>query len=84
MNNDHWESYASLFLEEFDDTEENRALVSIVGDDKLAAVIKFHLGGDCINWLDRKVDALGGLTPRQCLNTESGKMQLKEVLMRFH
>ncbi|SHO59245.1 antitoxin Xre/MbcA/ParS toxin-binding domain-containing protein [Vibrio quintilis] len=84
MNNEHWENYSDLFLDEFDDTEEHRVLEKIVGDKKIAAVIKFHLGSDSQNWLDRRVDALDGLTPRECLSTESGKVKLQEVLMRFH
>ncbi|BBM02233.1 MbcA/ParS/Xre antitoxin family protein [Microbulbifer sp. GL-2] len=83
-DNQAWANYAGLFLDEFDDTKENRELIDYVGDKEIAAVIKYHFRATYKNWLTSKVDALDGKTPSECLKSERGRSQLKEILMRMH
>ncbi|MBI3898997.1 MAG: DUF2384 domain-containing protein [Gammaproteobacteria bacterium] len=84
MNDQQWNDYASLFLQEWKSSDINDQLLGVVGDKLLASVIAFHFGKDALHWLDRPVDALGGRKPRECLSTTNGIKDLKEILMRMH
>lgn len=83
MNINHWDDYASCFLEDFEDSEEHRNLVSLVKDKQIAAIIKYHFRINYRAWLDQKIDALDGRTPNQCFTTKDGVNDLKEMLMQI-
>ncbi|WP_250465115.1 MbcA/ParS/Xre antitoxin family protein [Microbulbifer litoralis] len=84
LNQKYWENYSKLFLEDFEESTENKELIDMVGDKEIAAVIKFHIGSNYRNWLESRVDALGGKTPRECLSSKEGADELKEMLMKIH
>ncbi|WKT59702.1 MbcA/ParS/Xre antitoxin family protein [Microbulbifer thermotolerans] len=78
-----WEDYANIFLDDFEDSEENKELENIVGDKKIAAAIKFHIGSHYKEWLHSNIDALNGKKPVECIESEEGIKQLKEMLMKI-
>lgn len=79
----NWDDYAEIFLSDFDNSQENKELENSVGDKKLAAVIKFHLGSRYREWLHTNIPALGGKTPCECLASEDGIKQLRKMLMKI-
>jgi hypothetical protein len=59
-------------------------LLAAVGDDRELAVVIYHqLGKDALKWLDRRVPALGGAKPRNCLRASQTQKRLKECLLRM-
>lgn len=80
---DAWQTFARVFLEGEADEETQRRVEEIVGDKELAAVIAGLVLRDPIGWLDKEIPALGGRSPRECLENPGGKKRLKTMLMRM-
>jgi hypothetical protein len=53
------------------------------GDVAIAIVVFGHLSAHALTWLEDKVPALDGLTPKECMKTENGLKRLKECLLRM-
>jgi Protein of unknown function (DUF2384) len=53
------------------------------GDERLAAVVYRAIGESALAWMDRTIPALGGLSPRQCLDSETLLRRLRSALMRI-
>jgi hypothetical protein len=45
--------------------------------------VYYHLRDDALEWLDTRIPALNGETPRACLQTDLRRRRLKEMLMRM-
>lgn len=78
-----WEAFSTLFLDDFHASPVRDALLAIVSDESLAAVIAGSFGADSLSRLDETVPALGDESPKACLQTTTGQRRLKEMLMRM-
>ena len=58
-------------------------VAALNGDLGLAVTIFFHLQDAALDWVDQKIPALDGETPRACVQTVQGVRRLKEAMMRF-
>jgi hypothetical protein len=62
---------------------QSELLAAVGGDQELAMVIYFHLAKEALRWLDRRVPALSGAKPRNCLKDSRRRRRLKECLLRM-
>jgi hypothetical protein len=86
-NSDEWWSeFAKLGEKEFSNSEiKDQLLSELRYDSELAYVINYFIGERAFQWLDREgISTLGGLTPRQCLDSEFGLKRLKMLLLMMH
>jgi len=61
-----------------------RSLVDACGGDAGLALAVFYVSGErSLEWMDERVPALGGSTPRKCLTSGKKLARLKETLLRF-
>jgi hypothetical protein len=77
-------SFARLCKRHWRDCGFQDELLEAVGNDReLAMVIYFHLADYALKWLDRRVPALSGAKPRNCLKDARKRRRLKECLLRM-
>lgn len=68
-----WQIFAKLCKEEFSECEFQDQLVSAcVGNEDIACAAYFHLRGDALNWLERRVPNLSERTPASLLAEGKG------------
>jgi hypothetical protein len=53
------------------------------GDAGLALAVFYVSGERSLEWMDERVPALGGSSPRKCLTSSKRLARLKEALLRF-
>jgi hypothetical protein len=79
-----WAEYVNTFSDRWPDCPFKEELMAALGGDLgLAKTIYWHLEENAVGWLDARIPALGGKTPRACLRTEKGRRRLKEMIMRL-
>jgi hypothetical protein len=80
---DAWQGLVRAHAENWPSCDFQDALLKhLHGNIEIAKVIYSHVGDDALNWIDRPIPALDGLTPIQCL-IEGKKKRLQEMLMRM-
>lgn len=81
-----WHAFAKLGEEEFANSKiMNQLLEELNHNTEVAIIINHFLGQRAFKWLDREgITELGGLTPRQCLDTDYGLKRLKMLLLMMH
>jgi hypothetical protein len=68
----------------FDSWRDRESLVRVCGGDAGLALAIFYVSGEwSLAWMDERVPALGGTSPRKCLTSSKGLARLKEALLRF-
>ena len=53
------------------------------GDSSIAEVVYAMERQMAIAWIDKKIPALDGLSPRECANSETLNLRLRTMLMRM-
>lgn len=83
---DWWINYCLLGGEELKQSNIKTELLNDLNNDEyLAMVVNHFVGENYKNWLDRgDIDSLGGLTPRQCLNSAYGIKRLRMLFLASH
>ena len=79
-----WKEFSSLFDEQWISSDfQNSLLLKLDNKTDLAKVIYHHFLESSLKWINRKVPALNGLTPLECIQNEDTEMRLRECLMRM-
>ena len=79
-----WKNLADLCRGRSASYDRTADLVRLLGgDEELADVVYFRLGGQAVERLDEKVPALSGLTVRECLANPATVRRLREMLLRM-
>ena len=79
-----WERFVGLCEDEWTNTPDQVKLLELLkGNKDIAIVVNYQLGDSAIDWLHRKVSALGNHMPANCLQSETSKMSLREVLWQM-
>lgn len=79
-----WENFVNICEEYWHDTPLQLKLLQLLENNKdIAIVVNYHLTDSAIDWLYRKVPALGNLMPIECLKSEALKIKLKEALWQM-
>jgi hypothetical protein len=80
----HFRSFARACRPYWRECRFQEELVAAVGGDLDLAVVIYHqVGDEALKWLDRRVPALSGAKPRNCLLTLERQRRLKECLLRM-
>ncbi|CAH9049770.1 hypothetical protein PSECIP111951_00027 [Pseudoalteromonas holothuriae] len=78
----YWERFSDLCKSEFERCEFKKELIqACAGSEKIAWVVFRHTQTRLLSWMQSKIPALGGKTPRECAQHEPEK--LKKVLLSF-
>jgi hypothetical protein len=81
-----WREFVAVFSEEWKGCPFQEELLDAVGGAvDLAIVIYYQCGNeyeDCLEFMESKVPALNGISPKECLKTDWGIKRLRECLMR--
>ncbi|RJG36061.1 hypothetical protein D1Z90_20570 [Motilimonas pumila] len=78
----NWDDFAQLCKPCFSDCTFKDELISECGGkEDLAWVVYRHTQDTALEWMRKKVPALGNKTPRKCLGANLN--QLKDVLLSF-
>ena len=79
-----WENFVGLCKEEWIDSPEQIKLLELLENNKdIAVVVNYQLGDSAINWIYRKIPALGNRIPVNCLKSGKSKMSLRETLLQM-
>ena len=79
-----WLEFSELFDEIWENSQfQNELLVLLNGQIDLAKVIYYYNQKNSIDWLNKKVPALDGLSPMECISDETLTKRLKVCLMRM-
>ncbi len=83
---DDWNEWVDMCKKDFWTNSEyqNTLLQKLNEKLDLAVVIYGRLEKESIDWIDKKVPALGYLTPLECLKSKNLILRLRECLMRMH
>lgn len=77
-----WANFAQLCKPEFSNCAFKDELVSFCGGkEDIAWVVYYHMRNQALDWMQKKVPALGNKTPKKCLGAHLN--QLKGVLLSF-
>lgn len=81
-----WKNYCLLGKEELEKCPFKNELLSILKNDiYLAMVVNHFVGKNYKTWIDKDdINNLGGLTPRQCLNSDYGTKRLRMLFLMMH
>ena len=79
-----WERFVGLCENEWTNTPNQVELLGLLkGDKDMAVVVNYQFGDSAIDWLYRKVPALGNRIPINCLKSETSKISLREALWQM-
>lgn len=83
---EHWQDIVDHANDEFwSDFDYKVELMSkLEGNDDIAKVVFAKMGLKSIDWLDRRIPALGNLKPIDCLKSDNLRNRLKECLLRMY
>lgn len=81
---DWWNAFASSGKDEWENCAFREELLSAVNQDlNLAMVINHFVGEKYPSWMDRKdIPDLGGLSPKECIQTKYGIKRLRMIFMQ--
>jgi hypothetical protein len=63
--------------------EDRRALIYLLQDEDLAAVVAGRMGEHAASWVNKEVPALGKRTPVDIVRQSNGKTILRSLLIRM-
>ncbi|MGP4846210.1 MbcA/ParS/Xre antitoxin family protein [Marinobacter sp. 1Y8] len=84
MNDGAWINYLKAVPAINSNCDVYNELDYVIGDSEISKVIFFHFGDESIKWVAMPVPALDHRTPKDCMSTEQGKVELKNMLMKMH
>jgi hypothetical protein len=83
---DWWQKFCLNGSDELDKSELKIELLNeLNGDAYLAMAVNHFVGKNYKTWMDKEgIEELGGLTPRQCLNSVFGMKRLRMLFLTAH
>jgi hypothetical protein len=79
-----WDEYVAAVAVKWPKCDFKEELLASLNDDLgLAITVYAHLREDALAWIDTRIPALDGETPRACLQSEWRRRRLKEMIMRM-
>ena len=80
-----WNRFSSVFGDEWTNSDVQKSLLNQLENRlDLAKVIYFHLGSHSLEWINKELPILDGLTPNECLKNKETENRLRVCLMRMH
>ena len=80
---DAWHTFCELHSRRWDECSfQTRLVAELSGNDSMAKVIYSIIGKSTLEWINAKIPALDGLTPKQCIQKNLSK-RLECMLMRM-
>ena len=78
-----WRDFAAAVENEIGICPLKESIEKSIPDSDLANVICFLVGSHSLEWINKQIPALDGMTPVECMNSEAGIRRLKAALMRM-
>lgn len=80
-----WLNFSANFGDDWENSDFQKKLLKQLNNKlDLAKVINYHIGKSSLDWVNKQIPILDGLSPKECLNDLQTEKRLKECLMRMH